>query len=153
MLRHTAHYSHVATCAPSDVAGDVTPAAPVPLHLPPAPELARHSKGKGVITPYAIHISDDPSLITSVNRGAFLGWLIRTLDQKEQSRVHDALPIVVHRSGGPTQLPGISIGGIVHTVPAVPCDVQPCHRCDNLRGGYHFRFVGPWTTEKCYDLL
>ena len=102
-----------------------------------------------------------------LNLQRYLFWLQREMDSQDPDRVAEArlvfskLPVTHHAWHLDEPGPVISCFG---PLPAVPCRRRPCQRCvgaggfdlfgpfrTRALGGYHFRFLGPWSTANGND--
>ena len=87
-----------------------------------------------------------------VNLNAFISWCA-TATEEELDKAFDKIYITVHRIEE-TTLEDLPLEPVriersdldrIFTIPQRPCRSFPCRRCSTGRGGYQFRWVGPWT--------
>ena len=91
-------------------------------------------------------------VISPVNLSAFISWA-STASEEELDKAFDVIYITEHRMGetifGDLPVEPVHIERIdldrIFTIPSRPCNLVPCRRCLTGRGGYQFRWVGPWT--------
>ena len=100
----------------------------------------------------------EPFVYSPMNLSAFLKWAMTAseadLDQALQTvyivdhlfieddlRGHHMMPVIIERA---------SLNR-VWVVPHRLCTAANCQRCENGRGGYQFRWVGPWTCPQTID--
>ena len=91
-------------------------------------------------------------VITPVNLSAFLLWAT-TATEEDLDKAFDVIYMVEHRMDeaifGDTPVAPVVIErddlDRIFTIPRRPCYTVPCQRCRTGRGGYRFRWVGPWT--------
>ena len=91
-------------------------------------------------------------VITPVNLSAFINWAT-TATEEELDKAFDKIYITVHRIEE-TTLEDLPLEPVriersdldrIFTIPQRPCRSWSCRRCSTGRGGYQFRWVGPWT--------
>ena len=87
----------------------------------------------------------------SLNRDCFMFW-VTIADEKEIDAVMDVVYMVSHCFGPLEQLfPTAPITffredlGRTWTMAVRQCEDLQCQRCTNAFGGWHFRWIGPWT--------
>ena len=85
-----------------------------------------------------------------VNLNAFISWCA-TATEEELDKAFDKIYITEHRIEETTledlPLEPVRISDLdrIFTIPKRPCRSFPCRRYSTGRGGYQFRWVGPWT--------
>jgi len=81
------------------------------------------------------------------NLSLFLAWLEHgTVNEDNKVRVLQHCHLVNHSSAFPAEPILITLAGARHELPQRPCAQEACARCQNLRGGYQFRFVSSFWT-------
>ena len=88
-------------------------------------------------------------LCSPANLQAFIRWAESS--KTDATAIRLALRqvcILHHASGDGVPLEKITLRRTKMFIRGVACDLQPCRRCDNQRGGYMFPFIDPrWTGE------
>ena len=100
----------------------------------------------------ADEITTSPYVHSPLNYGAFMKWC-RTATEEELDAVTKKVHMVEHRSdfgpfGQPVLYPVIvkrADLGRQWTLPPAKCQENNCLRCTSGRGGWQFRWIGPWT--------
>ena len=96
----------------------------------------------------------DQWVVTPLNLSAFMTWAA-TAEFDEMLQVFGTVYIVNHRMNtaifgdiphGPIVIPRSDFR-CEFVVNEVDCEDDECIRCNTGRGGYQFRWVGPWTCE------
>ena len=91
-------------------------------------------------------------VMTPVNLNAFIRWCA-TATEEELDKAFDKIYMTLHRREE-TTLEDLPLEPVriersdlarIFTIPQRPCRSFPCRRCSTGRGGYQFRWVGPWT--------
>ena len=93
-----------------------------------------------------------PFVYSPLNLGAFLKWA-GTASEADLDRAFETVYIVDHRMDedifGVVPVMPVIIQradlNITWEMPHVECTEVGCQRCESGRGGYQFRWVGPWT--------
>ena len=87
-----------------------------------------------------------------VNLNAFISWCA-TATEEELDKAFDKIYITVHRIEE-TTLEDLPLESVriersdldrIFTIPQRHCRYWNCRKCRTGRGGYSFRWVGPWT--------
>ena len=91
-------------------------------------------------------------VMTPVNLNAFIRWCA-TATEEELDKAFDNIYITEHRIEE-TTLEDLPLEPVliersdldrIFTIPQRPCRSWSCRKCSTGRGGYQFRWVGPWT--------
>ena len=94
----------------------------------------------------------EPFVYSPMNLAAFLKWAT-TASEADLDRAFETVYIVDHRMDedifGEVPVMPVIIQradlNITWEMPHVECTEVGCQRCESGRGGYQFRWVGPWT--------
>ena len=102
-------------------------------------------------------ITTSPYVVSDINLGCFMKWANEAAE-KDINAVMDVVSItdhipppvpeflgfcpVVHKPPLRIFRPDI---GKVYYIKEKTCEEEGCHRCISGGGGYHFRWIGPWT--------
>ena len=100
----------------------------------------------------AEELTTSPYVLSPWNLNGFLKWAGRA-DEGELDEVFQVVYMVEHRYHDVlfgTAAPGPEIInrpdlGWTYTIRQVQCEESNCQRCDSSRGGWQFRWIGPWT--------
>ena len=101
---------------------------------------------------FADSLYTDEFVYSPVNLGAFLKWAT-TATEAELGQAFQVINMVMHRmdpelQGSAPILPVTVIRGDLNrqfTIVQLQCHDPVCERCLSGRGGYQFRWIGPWT--------
>lgn len=97
-------------------------------------------------------LETSPFVVSPINLGAFMKWTGEA-DEDEIDEVMQVVTMVEHRMG-PTIFGNIDFPQVVihrpdfdrkWVMPREECQEENCRRCETGRGGWQFRWIGPWT--------
>ena len=115
-------------------------------------QLPANAPGPAVLVSFLLSIQlGGPRVSSSHNLLNFERW-IESATREEFLIAMYAVFIVEHvpahgDMGQPISISRPDIGLEHISIQRIECGDGNCHRCRSGRGGYHFRFIGPWTCQ------